>query len=87
MSNSDASLFGRDNIDAKRSYMRKKSAFIVGLISGISAPATIYSHSRYPILEGSDLSRMRRDVRHVGDDFKTVIQREYGQNKNSATAK
>ncbi|HQR84620.1 MAG TPA: hypothetical protein PL192_06870 [Polynucleobacter sp.] len=67
--------------------MRKKSAFIVGLISGISAPATIYGHSRYPILEGNDLSRMRSDVRHVGNDFKTVLQREYGQVKNPATAK
>lgn len=67
--------------------MKKQSTFLASLISGISAPAAIYSRSNYPNLDGSDLSRMRGDVLHLGNDFRSVLQREYGQAKNSASAK
>lgn len=56
--------------------MRNRKALIAGILAGITSPATLASPGGYPTLQGSDMSRMRQDVRRVGSDFSTVINRE-----------
>lgn len=55
--------------------MKNRKSFMAGILSGL-APASIYDKSKYPKLQGSDMSRMRGDVERVGKQFSTVIDRE-----------
>ena len=57
--------------------MRKRSALLAGVLSGLASTGTIGQTARYPTLEGSDLSRMRGDVQRVGNTFSSVLRREY----------
>jgi hypothetical protein len=59
--------------------MRKNSAFGAGIWSAIASPGAILSTPNYPTLAGSDLDRLRGDVRTVGGDFAKVIRREHGK--------
>lgn len=61
--------------------MRNKSAIVAGVLAGMASPATIYANTNYPLVGGSDMSRMRGDVTRVGQDFSTVIKRENGKSK------
>lgn len=63
--------------------MRNRSPFIAGIIDGLTSPVGSMAESRYPLLQGSDLSRMREDVVRVGGDFQTVIMREHVKTKTS----
>ncbi|MGI4776918.1 MAG: hypothetical protein ACRYGA_02175 [Janthinobacterium lividum] len=66
--------------------MRNKSALIAGVLAGIASPATIGAPVKYPRPQGSDLNRMRADVQRLGGDFKTVIERENGNQKPASEA-
>ena len=55
--------------------MKHHKSFMAGLLSGLT-PAPLFEQSRYPSLEGSDMSRMRGDVERVGRQFSEVIDRE-----------
>lgn len=59
--------------------MRKKSALVAGIFAGLASPATIITTAEYPRMQGTDLQRMRQDVRRIGGDFSAVINRYYGQ--------
>ncbi|HLR12648.1 MAG TPA: hypothetical protein VK104_03430 [Burkholderiaceae bacterium] len=61
--------------------MRKRSALVAGIIAGISSPATVIATPDYPRVQGTDLQRMRQDVRRVGNDFSAAISRYHGQKK------
>lgn len=61
--------------------MRKRGALIAGIIAGISSPATVITTADYSRIQGTDLQRMRQDVRRVGNDFSVAINRYYGQKK------
>ncbi len=67
--------------------MRKTSALMAGVLSGLASSGTVAETGRYPTLEGSDMSRMRGDVERVGGDFCTVIKRQHGKTKNSTTGR
>lgn len=56
--------------------MRKRSALITGVLTGLAATGTLADVGRYAREPGSDKSRMRGDVSRVGADFWSVIQRE-----------
>jgi hypothetical protein len=61
--------------------MRKKSAFVAGLLEGIASPGCIFAPPvSYPRVSGNDVDRLRGDVKNVGNDFRRVIQREHGKN-------
>lgn len=59
--------------------MRRK--FLAAVLDGVSLPATVYSRHHFPRVIGTDLERLRGDVKRVGGDFKTVIIREHGNSK------
>jgi hypothetical protein len=59
--------------------MRKASAFVVGILEGMASPSRIFSPVSYPKLTGTDMDRLRGDVKNVGADFRRVIQREHGK--------
>lgn len=61
--------------------MRKRGALVAGIIAGISSPATMIASADYPRIQGTDLQRMRQDVRRVGNDFSITINRYHGQKK------
>lgn len=58
--------------------MKSSKSFVAGLLSGL-APVSVFERSKYPSLEGSDMSRMRGDVERVGKHFSTVMDRENGK--------
>jgi hypothetical protein len=59
--------------------VKKLTAFYASILAGLALPASAFSTAQYPKLEGSDLTRLRRDVSRVGKDFSTVIARENGK--------
>ena len=61
--------------------MRKRNALLAGILAGVASPATVASTADYPRLQGTDLQRMRQDVKRVGGDFNTVINHYHGQTK------
>lgn len=63
--------------------MRNRNALLAGILAGLASPASVVATPDYPRLQGSDMSRMRQDVRRVGNDFNTVIKREYVKTKTS----
>jgi len=67
--------------------MRKRTALLAGVLSGLASSGTVAQPARYPSLEGSDLNRLRGDVSRVGLDFSNVIARENGQVNETAGTK
>lgn len=63
--------------------MRKTSAFVAGILDGMGSPAGLFMTVKYPRPSGSDLDRLRGDVKKVGADFNRVIQREHGKTNKS----
>lgn len=61
------------------SNMDDKSRLLAGIIAGLTAPASLFSTSKYPHLQAGDNERLRGDVKRVGVDFSTVIAREHGK--------
>lgn len=59
--------------------MRKKSAFVAGILEGIASPGSIFTPVSYPKISGTDTERLRGDVKNIGNDFRRVIQREHGK--------
>lgn len=69
----------------RKHIMTNKSALFAGILAGLAAPASAFTTTiEYPRLSGQDLSRLRNDVRRVGNDFSTVIARENGKAKNKS---
>lgn len=66
----------------KEFIMRNKSALLVaGVLAGMASPGSVFAESNYPRVSAPDINRMRRDVLHVGCDFDSVINKEYGKQK------
>jgi len=63
--------------------MRDRNSFLRGLFDGLASPANLTAMPDYPKLTGTDASRMRQDVRRVGNDFKIVIQQEHVKRRSS----
>lgn len=63
--------------------MRNRNALFAGILAGLSSPATLLAAPNYRKLKGSDMSRMRQDVRRIGDDFNAVLKREYVKAKTT----
>jgi len=63
--------------------MRERNAFIRGFFAGLASPANLADVPAYPKLTGTDASRMRQDVSHVGNDFKIVIQQEHVKRRST----
>jgi hypothetical protein len=60
--------------------MKKSVRFLLALISGLGATATVFSAPVFQRpAEESDLSRMRGDVERVGTTMRTIIQREHAR--------
>ncbi|WP_017523759.1 hypothetical protein [Pusillimonas noertemannii] len=62
--------------------MRNKNALLAGILAGLASPATVAASPDYPKLQGSDMARMRQDIRRIGNDFNVVIKREYVKAKS-----
>lgn len=56
--------------------MKKHARFLVALISGLGATATVFATPMFQRPTGTDLSRMRGDVERVGATMRAVIERE-----------
>lgn len=65
--------------------MKNRKSFMAGILSGL-APTSVFERSKYPSLEGSDMSRMRSDVERVGKQFSTVMGRESGKKPQTTSA-
>lgn len=63
--------------------MRNTRSFFAGIFAGLASPSVIASVPDYPKLEGSDSSRIRQDIRRIGEDFNRVIKREHVEAKTS----
>jgi hypothetical protein len=60
--------------------MKKESTNVMrGVISALGAVGSMGYAERYSLDRGSDLSELRGDWDMVGQDFRTVIQREHGK--------
>ena len=57
--------------------MKKHTRFLVALISGLGATASVFSAPTFQHRpSGTDLQRMRGDVQRVGETMRKVIRRE-----------
>lgn len=56
--------------------MKQHVRFLAALISGLGATAGVFANPVFQRPEGTDLSRMRGDVRRVGDTMRHVMKRE-----------
>lgn len=57
--------------------MKKHARFLVALISGLGATATVFSAPTFQHRpNGTDMQRMRSDVERVGQTMRKVIRRE-----------
>jgi hypothetical protein len=56
--------------------MDNKLKFFSGLLLGLTSTTAVYGDTTYPLLRGSDIDRLRGDVKKVGNDFNNVINRE-----------
>jgi hypothetical protein len=65
--------------------MKDRKSFVAGLLAGL-APPSVFEVSKYPSLQGTDMSRMRSDVERVGKQFSTVIDRENDEKAKPAAA-
>jgi hypothetical protein len=65
--------------------MKDRKSFVAGLLTGL-APPSVFEASKYPSLEGSDMSRMRKDVERVGGQFAAVMDRENDKKAQSTRA-
>lgn len=66
--------------------MQRKSALIAGVLAGLASPGSIGATVDYPRPQGSDLGRMRGDMKRIGLDFSKVINRENGHKAASGQA-
>jgi hypothetical protein len=62
--------------------MKKHVRFLAALISGLGATASVFAAPTFQRPEGSDLSRMRGDVKRVGDTMRFVLKRENERKTN-----
>ena len=66
--------------------MKKHTRFLVALISGLGATASVFAAPTFQRPIGSDLSRMRGDVERVGSTMRSVMKREHErETKNNAS--
>lgn len=55
--------------------VKNRKSLLAGILSGM-APPSPFELSTFPVLDGTDASRMRGDVERVGKQFFAVIERE-----------
>lgn len=67
--------------------MKKHTRFLVALVSGLGATATVFSAPTFQHRpNGTDLQRMRGDVDRVGNTMRKVISRENERQTAKANA-
>ncbi len=63
----------------------RKDSFVGGVLAGLAATAKLFETPRYTRTTGTDLERIRGDVRAVGGDFRVVIEKQHdGKPKKSS---
>ncbi len=58
---------------------QKYKELIAAVLKGMAAPGDVYHVNQYRYPHGSELDALRGDWERVGNDFKSVIERENGK--------
>lgn len=56
---------------------------LANILKGMATPADVYRVNRYRYPHNAELNALRGDWERVGNDFKTVIDREHGKAASS----
>ena len=62
----------------KSKTVYRKRGFLQGFLRGLTSPGEIFRSREYATGLRSPMMSMRQDWEAIGDDFRTVMSREYG---------
>jgi hypothetical protein len=67
----------------KSRTLYRKRGFLKGFLRGLNSPSEIFRSQEYAPRMRSPMMSMQQDWKAIGDDFRSVMSREYGGTSSS----